>query len=128
MGQQQLLLLVLSFIAAGLAIAIGVVLFQGNVNIANRDAIINDLNNLGQNAFQYKIRPITLGGGNSSYVGFTIPDAWGSMNDNAVYSISGTPTDTFIAFHAESKPVPGATVDMSFDGSGETTGPVSQGF
>lgn len=51
----------------------------------NQDAIINDLNNLAANAYQYRIRPTSLDGGNGSYTGYKIPEALRS-NDNASYT------------------------------------------
>ena len=35
-----------------------------------RDEILSDLNNLAANAYQYKIRPLSMGGGNNSYLGY----------------------------------------------------------
>ena len=128
MGQQQLMLMILSVIVVGLAIAVGIWIFTANINVTNRDNIIADLNNMGADAFQYKIRPTTLGGGNGTYVGYTIPPAWGSANENASYFVTGTVSSTYIAFHASSKVVEGGTVDIEFDGAGHTEGPVSAGF
>jgi len=50
----------------------------------NKDAIINDLNNLAAFAYQYRIRPQEMGGGAGSYVGFTIPEKL-KKNDNAAF-------------------------------------------
>ena len=63
MGQQQLLLIILGVIIVGIAIAVGLSLFSAQSIQANKDAIINDLNNLAANAYQYRIRPTTMGGG-----------------------------------------------------------------
>jgi hypothetical protein len=51
---------------------------------AARDAIINDLSNISANAYQFRIRPTTMGGGGGSYVGYTIPRKL-SANDNGNY-------------------------------------------
>src|SRR5579862_2110319 len=123
MGQQQLLLIILGVIIVGVAIAVGISMFSGQSNASNRDAIIADLNSLGADAYQFKIRPTTMGGGQGTYASYSIPTAWGAGNPNATYTISGTPTTTNISFHAASKTVTSATVDISFDGSGGTTGP-----
>ncbi|HLX11634.1 MAG TPA: hypothetical protein VKS81_02360 [Bacteroidota bacterium] len=128
MGQQQLLLIILGVIIVGVAIAVGISMFSGQSNASNRDNIIADLNNLGADSFQFKIRPTSMGGGAGNYAAYAIPSAWGAGNPNATYTISGTPTTTNISFHAVSKTVTSATVDMSFDGTGHTTGPVSAGF
>ena len=51
---------------------------------SNKDAIINDLNNLAAFAYQYRIRPQEMGGGAGSYTGFKIPEKM-KQNDNAVF-------------------------------------------
>ncbi len=89
MGQQQLLLIILSVIIVGIAIAVGLSLFSAQSIQSNRDAIINDLNNLAAQAFQYKIRPSCMAGGSGSYGGFSIPSKM-VTNDNATYSIGAT--------------------------------------
>jgi hypothetical protein len=50
-----------------------------------KDAVINDLNNLAAHAYQYRIRPISMGGGGGSYLRYAIPLNLVS-NENAVYS------------------------------------------
>ncbi|HAL56325.1 MAG TPA: hypothetical protein DCP63_07590 [Bacteroidetes bacterium] len=52
---------------------------------ANRDAIINDLNNLSAQVYQYRIRPRSMGGGHGSYIGFSLP-ARLKTNRNASYA------------------------------------------
>jgi hypothetical protein len=88
MGQQQLLLIILGVIIVGIAIAVGLSLFAANSVQSNKDAIINDINNIAANAYQFYIRPISMAGGGSSYTGGTgyhIP-ARMSSNDNATYT------------------------------------------
>jgi hypothetical protein len=50
-----------------------------------KDAVINDLNNLAAQAYQYRIRPTSMGGGGGSYLGYTIPPRMTS-SENATYS------------------------------------------
>ena len=87
MGQQQLLLIILGVIIVGIAIAVGLSLFSANSVQANKDAIINDINNIGANAYQYRIRTSSMGGGNNSYTGYTIPSKL-SSNSNATYTVT----------------------------------------
>jgi len=68
---------------------------------ANRDAIINDLNNLAAYSYQYRIGPKSMGGGEGSYVGIDLPQNQRS-NENATYSIGGVSADT-IKFMAISR-------------------------
>jgi hypothetical protein len=85
MGQQQLLLIILGVIIVGIAIAVGISMFSSSSVQANKDALINDINNLAANAYQYRIRPTTMGGGGGNYSGYTIPTKLVS-NDNGGYT------------------------------------------
>ena len=89
MGQQQIILLILGVIIIGIALTVGLLLFtSGNVQ-ANKDAMVNDINDLAENAFQFRIRPRCLGGGGcGTYAGWTIPNKRKS-NENGTYSSSG---------------------------------------
>ena len=73
MGQQQLLLIILGVIIVGIAIAVGLSLFSAQSVQSNKDAMINDLNNLAAHAYQFRIRPSSMGGGQGTYTGYTIP-------------------------------------------------------
>lgn len=88
MGQQQLLLIILGVIIVGIAIAVGLSLFSAQSIQSNKDAIINDLNNIAAHAYQFKVRPSSMGGGQGSYVGYAIPTKMAS-NENASYVASG---------------------------------------
>ena len=102
MGQQQLLLIILGVIVVGIAVIVGITMFQDNAISANRDAVVNDLVNLGARAQQFYRRPLALGGGGNSFVGCTIdklagPVGGGSwINPNGTYTVEGTPTATEI--------------------------------
>lgn len=102
MGQQQLLLIILGVIIVGIAVAVGITMFQDNALSASRDAITADLVNLASKAQQYYRKPASLGGGGNSFTGITavtvIVGSAVATNDNATYSISGTTTATAIVF------------------------------
>ena len=100
MGQQQLILIIAGVIVVGIAIAFGIYLFTATSALENRDAMINDLMNLGQYAYRYKLRPEPLGGGGLAYTGFQLPGRLAS-NENADYSVSVSPSS--IRFTAVSK-------------------------
>ncbi len=89
MGQQQLLLIVIGVIAVGIAITIGISIFNNYKSSTNRDAIVGDLNNLGSHARKYFIETRSLGGGELSFIGWTIPTGFLS-NDNGNYSATVT--------------------------------------
>lgn len=89
MGQQQLLLIILGVIIVGIAIAVGLSLFSAQSIQSNKDAIINDLNNIAAQAYQFRIRPASMAGGNGSYSGFAIPNKM-ATNANATYTSTAT--------------------------------------
>jgi type II secretory pathway pseudopilin PulG len=99
MGQQQLLLIILGVIIVGIAIAVGLSLFSAQSIQSNKDAIINDLNNIAAQAYQYRIRPSSMAGGNGSYTGFSIPQKMAS-NANAGYTC--VPSSSNVTFTATS--------------------------
>ncbi len=63
MGQQQLLLIILGVIIVGIAIAVGLQLFQSGAVDSNQDAMINDMMNITAVSDQWRIRPTSMGGG-----------------------------------------------------------------
>ena len=93
MGQQQLLLIVLGVIVVGIAVVVGINLFNANATASNRDAVVSDLNNLGAMAQQYYKKPASMGGGANSFTGWTIPAAL-DTTANGTYALSGTPGTT----------------------------------
>lgn len=68
---------------------------QSQKILANRDAILADLYKLGADAYQHKIGPVSMGGGNGAYDGSAGGDPyvlksdgpWGISNPNATYTI-----------------------------------------
>ena len=73
MGQQQLLLIILGVIIVGIAIAVGLQLFQSGSIGANHDAIINDIMNISAHADQWRIRPEAMGGGGGEFDDYVLP-------------------------------------------------------
>ncbi len=101
MGQQQLLIIILGIIIVGIALAVGISLFSASAIQANKDAIINDLNNLAANAYQYSVRPSSMGGGNGMYNRYKIPTLLRS-NENASYSCTFSSDFDNVIFRATS--------------------------
>ncbi|MGA9408755.1 MAG: hypothetical protein WBW71_16600 [Bacteroidota bacterium] len=107
MGQQQLLLIILGVIIVGIAVAVGITMFQDNAVDQNRSAVIADLTTLAAKAQQYYAKPTTLGGGGNSFVGLTA-DATGladlastafTTNANGTYTIKTAGTATTVVLH-----------------------------
>ncbi len=137
MGQQQLLLIILGVIIVGVAIAVGISMFSGQSIQSNKDAILSDLNNLGADSYQFKIRPSSMGGGNGTYdnsgggTAYVDPSTkasspWGPGNPNAVYTMPSVTAAT-ITFLGTSKTVTGSTVQITFDANGKGGAPVYTG-
>jgi Tfp pilus assembly protein PilE len=72
MGQQQLLLIVLGIIIVGIAIAVGVNMFQQSAVDTNRQACVSDLTNLAAKAQRFYRTPQELGGGAQNFQGFKL--------------------------------------------------------
>ena len=88
MGQQQLLLIVLGVIVVGIAVVVGINLFNASAEEANKDGIVSDCTNLGAMAQQYYKKPSSMGGGANSFVGWSIPSGLDSTA-NGTYAASG---------------------------------------
>ena len=116
MGQQQLLLIILGVIIVGIAVAVGITMFQDSAVSANRDGVTNDLVNLGARAQQYFRRPVSLGGGGNDFTGLTANAAGFSKlssqptNANGSYLIK-------TAGNATSVLLEGTGVEIGNDGS-----------
>jgi hypothetical protein len=70
MGTQQILLIVLSVIIVGVAVAVGISMFATQATNSNRQAIVSELQNYGAAAIQYYKTPSSLGGGGAGTPGF----------------------------------------------------------
>jgi len=89
-GQQQLLLIVLSIIIVGIAVVIGLGLFSEGADQANIDQVVQDVVSMGARAQQFYMKPDALGGGGQSFVGMTIEDVGSATNRNGdTYVASG---------------------------------------
>jgi hypothetical protein len=76
MGQQQLLLITVGVIAVGIAVIIGISLFEAAATETNRDELVSALNSLGNMAQEYYLTPTTFGGGNRKFKGWKMPKAY----------------------------------------------------
>jgi len=85
MGQQQLILITLSTIIVGVAIAVGTLAFSTNSVTANRDAMVLDLQTIAANARAFYARPAFAGGGGNAFTKYRIPGRL-RTTDNGTYS------------------------------------------
>jgi hypothetical protein len=119
MGQQQLLLIILGVIIVGIAIAVGLSLFSAQSVQSNKDAMINDLNNIAAHAYQYRIRPSSMGGGQGSYNNYTIPSKM-ATNENGTYAATATANSVSIV--ATSAANASNQITVTVDSDGKLTG------
>ncbi len=93
MGQQQLLLIVLGIIIVGIAIAVGVNMFQQSAVDTNRQAVVSDLANLAAKAQRYYRTPNELGGGAQNFQSFKL-GRLDTANANGSYRVYATDPGT----------------------------------
>lgn len=140
MGTQQILLIVLSVIIVGVAIAVGITMFSNQAYNGNQQAVASELQNYGSQAIQYYKTPKSQGGagqdstfvtqGNvATFIGFD-PTAFTLTSDNGQFKVtaaSGT-TVTLKGLGTElksaKKPLVTTTVSLS---AGTITSTVSSG-
>jgi len=106
-------------IVVGIAIAVGLSLFSAQSVQSNRDAIINDLNNIAAQAYQYRIRPTSMGGGEGSYRGFRIPTKM-RTNENGSYEARVVTSD-LLEFTATSAQNNTNAITVYIDSDGRLT-------
>ena len=105
MGQQQLLLIVLGVIVVGIAVVVGINLFNANAETSTQDSIVSQGTNIGALAQQYYKKPISMGGGGNSFTDFG-SKVWPNLPVNlttstdASWAISSAGDDNGIEFTA----------------------------
>lgn len=96
MGQQQLLLIVLGVIIVGIAVVVGISLFNANAKEAAKDGIVSDCTNLGAMAQQYFKKPSSMGGGGNTFTGFVVPSALATTANGTYVATPNGATDCVI--------------------------------
>ncbi len=105
MGTQQILLIVLSVIIVGVAIAVGISMFNAQAYNSNKTAVAADVQTFASQIVQYYKTPESQGGGSNAlptntatrtalnnYLGWT---AFATENENGKYAITAiTPAGT----------------------------------
>jgi hypothetical protein len=82
---------------------------------SNRDLMINELNFLALDIYQYRLLPREFGGGNASYRGYKLP-AEQAKTQNASYSVSVE--NEAVTIHGQSALYPSAAIDVKVDSKG----------
>ncbi len=101
MGTQQILLIVLSVIIVGVAIAVGISMFNAQAYNSNKTAIASDAQSFATQIVQYYKTPVSQGGGGGeipaaltatqlgSYLGW---GAASTTNENGTFTVAITTT------------------------------------
>lgn len=89
MGQQQLLLIVLGVIVVGIAVVVGINLFNANAESSAQDSIVSQGTNIGALAQQYYKKPTAMNGGGNSFTGFDTK-VWPNLPTQLVTSTDAT--------------------------------------
>ncbi len=89
MGQQQLLLIVLGVIVVGIAVVVGINLFNANAESSTQDSIVSQGTNIGAMAQQYYKKPTAMGGGGNDFTGFD-GNFWTNLPANLKTSTDAT--------------------------------------
>lgn len=84
MGMQQLLLITLGVMLVGIAVSVGITMFNDGAINANRDGLSIDLLNLASRAQQFYRRPTLMGGGGYSF---------SRLTTNAITLLTNKPTN-----------------------------------
>ena len=117
MGQQQLLLIVLGTIIVGVAVVVGINMFTTGAINAERDALLQDVNNIASTAAAYWRKPAALGGGARDFSGITDVVVFGADSSNAngsyVLSAAGVTSFTLTATGANEGVIIVATVTQN---------------
>jgi hypothetical protein len=93
MGQQQLLLIVLGVIIVGIAVVVGINLFNANAEEAAKDGIVSDATNLGAMAQQHYKKPAAMGGGANAFDNSNGGVAW-AIPTNLAQTANGDYAET----------------------------------
>ncbi|TFB14021.1 hypothetical protein E3V33_00505 [Candidatus Marinimicrobia bacterium MT.SAG.4] len=114
MGQQQLLLIVLGTIIVGVAVVVGINMFTTGAINAERDALLQDVNNIASTAAAYWRKPAALGGGARDFSAVSDVVVFGADSSNAngsfVLSAAGVTSFTLTATGANEGVVIVATI------------------
>ena len=93
MGQQQLLLIVLGVIVVGIAVVVGINLFNANAESSTQDSLVSQGTNLGAMAQQYYKKPVAMGGGGQAFDNSKGGAGFGDYWTNSIPSTLKTTAD-----------------------------------
>lgn len=104
MGTQQILLIVLSVIIVGAAIAVGITMFNNQSYASNKTAIATDAQNFATQVVQYYKTPASQGGADRNMTNMTVANissfiGWEGITtttENGEYALSVTSPNVYV--------------------------------
>jgi len=99
MGQQQLLLIVLGVIIVGVAVVVGINLFNANAEESAKDSIASEGVSLAAMAQQFYKKPVALGGGGNHFYSVSggTTTLWGNPTYLSSINMGTTNVATWVA-------------------------------
>ena len=96
MGQQQLLLVVLSVLVVALSFLVGMNMFASYDAQANQDALISDIYVIAARAQEWYRKPRTLGGGGRTFISMDLAAIkFAASNENGQFAITDQSPNDF---------------------------------
>ncbi|MCK5050861.1 MAG: hypothetical protein KAS53_03935 [Candidatus Cloacimonetes bacterium] len=121
MGTQQILLIVLSVIIVGIAVAVGITMFNAQATNSNRQAIMGDMNNLASSALAFYKTPTTHGGGGNTWGALDNLGNWLGYEWDGSICTTGNGTFT-ITTNLDVMTIVGLGTELGNDGSTNVSG------
>src|SRR3990172_3026324 len=111
MGQQQLLIVVLSMVLVGVAIVVGQTMFEANAIQSAETMLTHDLLHFATKARGYYWRPSYLGGAHKDFTNIVSMNlfVW-DQNDNGSYSIESVTKDELVLVGVSSLVIGGDSI------------------
>jgi hypothetical protein len=126
MGQQQLLLIVLGVIVVGIAVVVGINLFNANAESSTQDSLVSQGTNIGAMAQQYYKKPTSMGGGGNDFTPTgtgvtTFTQYWDGLPSNLKVSADADWTATAPAVSDSQIVFTAVPLDLTYDWTVTTT-------
>ncbi|MDA3813064.1 MAG: hypothetical protein PF570_02300 [Candidatus Cloacimonetes bacterium] len=121
MGTQQILLIVLSVIIVGIAVAVGITMFNAQAVNSNRQAIMGDMNNLASASLAFYKTPLTHGGGGNDWLTTTEVGDWLGYDWDGTILTTGNGEFT-LAISGDDLTITGLGTEIGNDGSTGVSG------
>ncbi|MCF7859009.1 MAG: hypothetical protein K9N07_06745 [Candidatus Cloacimonetes bacterium] len=123
MGTQQILLIVLSVIIVGIAVAVGITMFNAQATNSNRQAIMGDMNNLASSALAFYKTPQTHGGGGNDWLTVDDIGAWLGYDYDTATSSCSTGNGAFVlSVSGDVLTIVGTGTETGNDGTSNVSG------